>query len=125
MAKNNDSNPNLHNHIASGTEIVGDIKANGNLRVEGTIKGSLDCNGKLSIGQSGLIEGEIICENSIIEGTVKGKIKVKALLTLKETAKFIGDIITDKLAIEPNAIFTGNCNMGGDTVDAKEEKKKK
>ncbi len=53
------------------------------------------------------------CQSSDIEGTVKGKINCQDLLSLKATAKLDGDIITKKLAIEPGAEFTGNCNMGG------------
>ena len=33
--------------------------------------------------------------------------------SLKATAKLQGDINTKKLAIEPGAVFTGNCSMGG------------
>ena len=65
---------------------------------------------------SGVIEGEVICQSSDIEGTVIGKINCQDLLSLKATAKLNGDIITKKLAIEPGAVFTGNCSMGGGVV---------
>jgi len=35
------------------------------------------------------------------------------LLTLKSTSRLNGDIITGKIAIEPDAQFTGTCSMGG------------
>jgi cytoskeletal protein CcmA (bactofilin family) len=34
-------------------------------------------------------------------------------LVLKASAKIFGDIITSRISIEPGAIFTGTCNMGG------------
>ena len=37
-------------------------------------------------------------------------------MSLKATAKLQGDINTKKLAIEPGAVFTGNCSMGGGVV---------
>ena len=44
---------------------------------------------------------------------MRGKINVNELLSFKSTAKVVGDIITNKLAIEPNALFSGTCNMKG------------
>ena len=46
------------------------------------------------------------------EGKLNGTIEVDELLTLKSTAKLQGEISTNKLAIEPGAIFSGNCKMG-------------
>jgi cytoskeletal protein CcmA (bactofilin family) len=47
---------------------------------------------------------------------VNGKINCQDLLSLKATAKLNGDINTKKLAIEPGAVFTGNCTMAGGVV---------
>ena len=51
--------------------------------------------------------------NADIEGTLDGTINVKELLTLKSSAKLQGDISTNKLSIEPGAVFSGSCSMGG------------
>ncbi len=65
------------------------------------------------LGPDGKIEGDITCQNADIEGTLNGTINVKELLTLKTTAKLQGDISTGKLSIEPGAVFSGTCSMGG------------
>jgi cytoskeletal protein CcmA (bactofilin family) len=106
----------MPNHINSDTIIEGSIKAKGNLRIDGVLKGNLECQGRLVIGASGSVEGEIHCENAEIEGTIKANITVTDLLTLKSTAKVHGDILTKKLAIEPGATFTGSCSMGTGAV---------
>jgi len=72
--------------------------------------------GKLVVGPSGSITGDIQCKNADISGKIEGKISVSELLTLKASSKFTGDIITGKLAIEPGAIFTGTCSMNGGSV---------
>jgi cytoskeletal protein CcmA (bactofilin family) len=69
------------------------------------------------IGQSGVVDGELNCQNADISGTVKAKVTVAELLTLKATAKLSGDISTSKLAIEPGANFSGACSMGGIVKD--------
>lgn len=107
----------MPNHINSDTVIEGTIKARGNLRIDGTLKGSLECQGRVVIGTSGLVEGDIRCENAEIEGSIKADVTVSDLLTLKGNAKVHGDIITKKLAIEPGASFTGSCSMGGVVKD--------
>jgi len=100
------------NIIGNGTEIKGDIKTNGDLRIDGFIKGTISATGKVVVGSTGKVEGEISCQNADISGDVKAHIKVTELLSLKANAVVSGDILTNKLAIEPGAVFTGACKMG-------------
>jgi cytoskeletal protein CcmA (bactofilin family) len=111
MAKLNEIENNSINLIGVGTIITGNIESNGDIRIDGTLKGNLNTKGKIVIGSTGIVVGEIICKNSDISGKVEGKLVVSELLSLKSTAKIFGDVITDKLAIEPGAVFTGTCNM--------------
>lgn len=99
------------NLIGNGTSITGDINSNGDVRIDGVLKGNINITGKLVVGPSGKIEGSVICQNADISGEIQGKTTVSELLSLKANAKLIGDIITDKISIEPSAIFTGTCNM--------------
>ena len=113
MAKGNEIEaPNI-NILSTGTTIKGDIKSNGDIRIDGTLIGSVNSKGKVVIGTTGNIEGEIICQNADFSGVIKAKIVVAELLQLKSTAKLTGDIITNKLSIEPGAKFSGTCNMDG------------
>ena len=91
--------------------VKGEIKVNGDFRIDGIFAGSIDCKGRVVVGPTGSVDGEIICMNADFSGEVKATVKVSELLTLKETAKFTGDITTNKLAIEPGAKFSGNCIM--------------
>jgi cytoskeletal protein CcmA (bactofilin family) len=122
MAKIMETENNVINQIGIGTEITGDVSTNGDIRFEGTLKGNLRTKGKVVVGETGNIKGEINCKNSVIEGAIEGKITVAELLTLKATSTLKGDIITRRLAIEPGAKFTGNCSMAGETnADANKE----
>ncbi|GAB4298682.1 MAG: hypothetical protein Kow0068_22500 [Marinilabiliales bacterium] len=123
---NNTPETNVINIIGNGTNITGDINSNGDIRIDGILNGNLVLSGKLVIGQTGQVNGEIQCKNSDISGVINGKIKVAELLSLKSTAKVYGDIVTNKLSIEPNAIFTGTCNMDGNSTNqnVKRESKK-
>ncbi|MBS1548149.1 MAG: polymer-forming cytoskeletal protein [Bacteroidetes bacterium] len=112
--------PGKINSIMEGTTIEGELRSDSNVRIDGRVKGTINVRGRLIVGASGHVEGDITCQSSDIEGTVNGKIACQDLLSLKATAKLSGDINTKKLAIEPGAVFTGNCNMGGGRDPIKE-----
>jgi cytoskeletal protein CcmA (bactofilin family) len=99
------------NLISQGTEITGDIKSTGDLRIDGVLNGNMSTKGKVVIGPTGRVKGEVECKNSEVSGLIDGKITVTQLLNLKASSKINGTIITNKLSIEPGAIFTGNCTM--------------
>lgn len=113
MAKYNDNETtsNNINLIGLGTEIHGDVICNGDLRIDGALIGNISAKGKIVVGETGKIKGEMACKNTDISGIVDGKIIVEELLSLKATAKVIGDMSTSRLAIEPGSRFTGYCDM--------------
>ncbi|MFT4903332.1 MAG: cytoskeletal protein CcmA (bactofilin family) [Thalassomonas sp.] len=108
------------NMIGAGTIITGDVISKGDIRVDGTLKGSVSTEGKVVLGREGVIEGDVVCKDADISGTIKARITVSQLLSLKTTAKLNGDIITNKLSIEPGASFTGSCSMGAVIKDLKD-----
>jgi cytoskeletal protein CcmA (bactofilin family) len=112
MSRTNEKTTTAINAIGQGSTIKGDIITEGDLRVDGTLSGKINTKGLLVLGEKGLVEGEVTCQNALIAGTVKAKIQVSELLSLKSTANLQGDIITNKLSIEPGASFTGSCSMG-------------
>jgi cytoskeletal protein CcmA (bactofilin family) len=114
MAKLIEGENNTINLIGVGTDIKGDIESSGDIRFDGTIKGNIKTKGKVVIGSTGVIKGEISCKNSDVEGKVEGKIEVQELLSLKSTSVLLGDIMARRLAIEPGAKFTGHCSMSND-----------
>ncbi len=130
MAKYNETENSTINLISNGTDITGDIKSSGDIRIDGTLTGNLSTKGKVVIGPTGKVSGEVICKNSEVSGIVEGKIQVAQLLNLKASSKILGDISTSKLSIEPGAKFSGNCRMsdndnngGAATIKEKEPEK--
>jgi cytoskeletal protein CcmA (bactofilin family) len=113
MAKSNEMENHTINLIGTGTIIDGNIVSNGDIRIDGSLKGNLSTKGKVIVGDTGKISGEINCKNFEVEGSVDGKVIVTELLSLRAKSKIIGDITTSKLAIEPGAVFTGKCDMSG------------
>ena len=99
------------NKILSGTEITGDIVSDSNLLIEGEIIGNVSCSGKVVIGSSGKIKGNLVCVNAEVDGAMDGELTIENLLFLRSTARIKGDIQTLKLNIEEVAYFEGACVM--------------
>ncbi len=103
--------------IGSGTTITGDLESNGDIRIDGTLKGNLKGKAKIIVGADGVVEGNIEGLQADIMGHVTGAIKVQELLYLHGNTEVQGDLYAGKLQIEPTAIFNGNCHMGANIVE--------
>ena len=111
MAKNIETEPQIVNLIANGTTVKGEINAAGDMRIDGVLIGSITSKGKVVIGTTGRVEGEIRCQSADFSGHIKANLTVTELLSLKATASLTGEITIGKLSIEPGAKFSGKCIM--------------
>lgn len=117
--------PNSMNQFGAGTVLSGDLTSESDVRIDGKVVGNVTTKAKLVVGASGIVDGNVICQNAYIEGRVNGKVTVTDLLVLRETAYVDGDISIKKLVVEDGATFNGRCVMGTPAVmsmDAKTEK---
>lgn len=105
--------------IGPGTTLKGDISSNNDLRIDGTIIGNIHSAAKIIIGSSGVVEGDISGNQADITGKVSGNVKAKELLQLKGDSVVTGNLYAGKLQVEPTATFNGQCHMGGNLPDFK------
>ncbi len=98
--------------ISAGTTVNGDLLSDHDLRIDGTIRGNVQCKSKIIIGPSGVVEGNIEGQQADINGRVNGNISVHDILQLRGTCLVDGNISAAKLQIEPTAVFNGKCQMG-------------
>src|SRR5688572_26782079 len=97
--------------IGAGTVLKGDITSNGDIRIDGTLRGNIIGAAKVIIGANGAVEGDVAGQQADIMGKVVGSIKVKDLLQLKNGCTVEGNISSGKLQVEPSAVFNGQCHM--------------
>jgi cytoskeletal protein CcmA (bactofilin family) len=109
------------NYIIAGTKITGDIASENNILIEGEIMGNIICKGKVTIGNSGIVKGNINCFTSEIFGTIQGEIKVEDVLNLRDSSKIYGNIYTTKLKIDEGAFFEGSCKMSSTSSKPQQE----
>ncbi|BCY27948.1 bactofilin family protein [Flavobacterium okayamense] len=99
------------NRIVEGTLIKGEIESKADFRLDGTLIGNYNSTGKLVIGPTGEVQGDVKCKSVDIEGKFSGKMEAVDLLSVRATAHIKGDVVVGKLAVEPGAIFEATCVM--------------
>ncbi len=91
--------------ISPDLKIVGDLKSNSAIQIDGTIEGDIDVP-LLTVGEQGKVDGSIVAETVRISGTVNGRVQAKTV-RLDKSAKVTADITYESLAIEAGAYFEG------------------
>ena len=89
----------------------GILSSKESLRIDGRVKGKVECEGLLVIGSEGKVEGEILADNVVIAGELTGNATARDKLEITEKGKVYGDITTAKLVVDPEVIFEGKCRM--------------
>lgn len=112
------------NIVGKNTSLVGDIKSEGDFRIDGKVEGNIKTSGRVVIGQEGSVDGTIECTHADIEGKFSGKLNVDQMLSLKATATIAGEVVLGKLSVEPGATFNASCNMKGSVKSLKNEQPK-
>lgn len=98
--------------ISRGVKIEGKITTEGNIRVDGDIKGDIISQNNVTVGESGLVTGQINANMITIGGKVIGTVTAKEKLALESKGDLKGDILTKILMVEAGAKFDGNSKMG-------------
>ncbi len=102
-------NVNSISRISAGTVIKGEIVSPTDIRIDGTFEGRVQSKGRVVVGESAVIKGDIVCENVDLWGKVEGNLFVKDTLSLKEGCVVDGNLHVRRLAVELGATFNGNC----------------
>ena len=115
MGKNYDNNSNVNvnsiSRISAGTVIKGNIKSPCDIRIDGEFIGQIMSEGRVVIGESAVIKGNIICQTVDLFGHVEGDIYANDTLALKSGCAVKGNLHINKLYVEMGAEFNGNCSM--------------
>ena len=104
-------NVNSISRISAGTIIKGEIVSPCDIRIDGTLEGKIQSKGRVVIGETAFIKGDIICDNIDLWGKVEGNVFVKDTLTLKDGCVVNGSLNIRKISVELGATFNGNCKM--------------
>jgi cytoskeletal protein CcmA (bactofilin family) len=91
--------------LSSDVEIEGSIKFQKELLIDGKVKGEINSDGILTIGENANINGEIKTKSITVYGKVQGNI------TVAERCELQGDLKAARLVIEEGATFIGKSEV--------------
>ena len=89
----------------------GTLSSKESIRIEGIVRGRIDCDAFLVISTTGKVHAEIVAESVCIAGEVTGSITAKDHLEITASGKVYGDISTAKILIGHGAVYEGKCRM--------------
>jgi len=96
--------------IATGINIIGDIKGESAIRIDGNVEGNVDMKKAIIIGEKGLVKGSLNSDAVIVFGKLTGNLKCKTL-QIKNSGIIDGDITTESLEVDMGGKYNGNLKM--------------
>ena len=108
--------------IGTGMRVVGDITAEGVVKVEGTIVGTIHAGRQVLVAKGGMVEGDVFAREAIIGGEVRGSIEASERVELQPTSVVHGDVATKRLLVQEGGEVNGVVRMGQDATAALEQR---
>jgi cytoskeletal protein CcmA (bactofilin family) len=109
--------------LGKGSRIVGKLSFEGPARIEGTVEGEIQAQDTLTIGESAVVNAQIVGNSVIIHGRVTGDVTARKRLEVRAPGRLLGNITTPSLVIHEGVVFEGQCTMAGDTRAAEKDRK--
>lgn len=91
--------------LSEGFRVDGNIACAGEIHITGTLIGNIVA-GKITLGESGSVNGSVEAETAIINGALQGRL-VAGDVILGRSAQVRADVVYCSMRIEPGATFEG------------------
>ncbi|MDU4390982.1 MAG: polymer-forming cytoskeletal protein [Klebsiella michiganensis] len=97
--------------IASGIRFDGNIIAEGDVDIYGTVSGNIDAEeSQIKIMAGGLVEGNITCRELIIDGCILGQCRSETI-EIDKNGQVTGTLAYRTLAINKGGVFSGQAEL--------------
>jgi len=104
----------VENILGANTTAKGQLKSEGNIRIDGMFEGLVETTGNVVIGQSAKVIADIKANAVQIWGAVKGNVIAAGRLEIMAGGRLWGNIQVSSLFIDEGAIFRGQSFMHPD-----------
>jgi cytoskeletal protein CcmA (bactofilin family) len=99
--------------IAPGVRVEGDFVSQGDVYIEGEVRGNVHTAGDLRLGSHSNVHADVVAKNAVVSGVVHGNIQIEGRLDLLETAQVSGDIFCQVFSVAAGATVNGRVGMEG------------
>jgi cytoskeletal protein CcmA (bactofilin family) len=106
--------------VDASTELEGTLRCKETLRIDGRVKGEIECEKSVLVGEGAKVYANIAADEVQIAGLVKGDIAARRKITLERTAIVTGDLTTPGIVIEEGAKLKGRIVIGSEDEPVQE-----
>ncbi len=78
------------------------------IQIECEVTGEINVEGRLVIGDKGIVRANVNTVNALIQGVYEGNMVATGNVEITSTGRFSGNIETDSLVISKGGLFNGN-----------------
>ena len=103
--------------------VVGDITAEGVVKIEGTVVGTVRAGRQVLVGKGGEVEGDVISREAIIGGEVRGSIRADERVEIQATSVIHGDVAAKRLLVQEGGEINGVVRMGEGALETEPAEK--
>ncbi len=100
--------------IGAGLVVMGRLRGEGDMRVEGVLEGEIDLDGDVSLGATSNVVAPVRGRSVEIEGELAGNVIAERELTVRAGGRVRGDVRAARLAIDDGALIDGMLDMAFD-----------
>jgi cytoskeletal protein CcmA (bactofilin family) len=91
--------------ISEGFEFIGEIRSNGYLTIDGTVRGTLSLH-SIQIGVTGVLDGNVTCDTMNVKGNFAGSLDCRDL-TIGSRAVVDGKVSFKSITIQRGGVVKG------------------
>jgi len=90
----------------------GTFRTPGNMRIEGTYQGAIECRGTLLVAESGNVNARVLAGNLTVSGLLQGEVQCDGRLEILRSGRVSGNIAAKTVVVHDGAFFEGEMRMG-------------
>jgi cytoskeletal protein CcmA (bactofilin family) len=94
----------------------GTFRTPGNMRIDGTYKGVIECHGTLLIAETGQVNARIVAGSLLVSGELSGEVQCESRFELLKSGRVSGSVATKTVVVHDGAFFEGEVRMGAEPV---------
>ncbi len=97
--------------VAAGDTIEGKLITTNGVRVQGTVRGTIESKSNIQVDADALVEADVTAENVTIAGTYKGNLNCNGRLEITSTGRASGELETGRILLHEGGFFEGTLHM--------------
>jgi cytoskeletal protein CcmA (bactofilin family) len=94
--------------LGADATFKGELSYEGAMRIEGKFDGRITSKGRLIVGKTAHVSGELTVAHAGVEGQFKGNVVASERVELTGSAQVTGDIRSPRLVVAEGATLVGN-----------------